>query len=276
MFNIIGIIAKLNDTNSKNIAFNLTDFLKKQKAIVLTNPEKIKNEAELIIVVGGDGTLLYAARCFVDDNIPILGVNLGRLGFLTDVSTTNMFAIIKEILAGKFIEEPRFLLNCFVLKNNKILHNCLAFNDAVLHRREILKMVEFDLFIDNKFVNTQRADGLIVSTPTGSTAYALSSGGAIIHPNVQAIGIVSICPSAINNRPLLVPESSEVIIHIKNTSKGVISFDGQTPITVTSGYDIKVKKHKNLIKLLHPKNYNYFNIIRSKLHWGKYFIDDIG
>jgi NAD+ kinase len=269
MFNTIGIITKPNDPRSDDKARELAIFLKDKNVAVVKDDEQIIEQADLIIVMGGDGSLLNTARTFVDKKIPILGINLGRLGFLADVPVTNMEEIVSEVLNGDFIKEERRLLSCQVEQNGKILGQFLALNDAVVHRTETLKMIEFDLFIDDKFVNNQRADGLIITTPTGSTAYALSSGGPIMHPGIDAIGLVSICPHTMSHRPLLVPGDSEVIIKVKNSEDGaIVSFDGQTSVSIKAGQDIRLHQYSNAISLLHPKNYNYFKIIRSKLHWG--------
>ena len=269
MFNTIGIITKPNDPRSDDKARELAAFLKDKNVAVVKDDEQIIEQADLIIVMGGDGSLLNTARTFVDKKIPILGINLGRLGFLADVPVTNMEEIVSEVLNGDFIKEERRLLSCQVEQNGKILGQFLALNDAVVHRTETLKMIEFDLFIDDKFVNNQRADGLIITTPTGSTAYALSSGGPIMHPGIDAIGLVSICPHTMSHRPLLVPGDSEVIIKVKNSEDGaIVSFDGQTSVSIKAGQDIRLHQYSNAISLLHPKNYNYFKIIRSKLHWG--------
>ncbi len=250
MFNTIGIITKPHDPISDGKARELCAFLEEQGVGVVFESEQIAEQADLIIIVGGDGSLLNAARSFVDNNIPILGINLGHLGFLADVSVN-----------GEFTKEERCLLSCQVEQDGKILNHYLALNDVVVHRKETLKMIEFDVFIDDKFVNNQRADGLIVTTPTGSTAYALSSGGPIMHPGVNAIGLVSICPHTMSHRPLLVPGDSEVVIRVKESDEGAtVSFDGQTSFPMIAGQDIRVH-------LLHPKNYDYFDIIRSKLHW---------
>ncbi len=271
MFNTIGIITKPNDDTSQNIGNELGDFLRNKGIQVISEHAKIATQAALIIVVGGDGTLLSTARSFVDHNIPILGVNLGRLGFLADISVANMRAIVTQVLAGKFIQEARHLLHCQIQQQDTILSTHLALNDAVLHRKGTLKMIEFNVFIDDKFVNTQRADGLIITTPTGSTAYALSSGGAIMHPEVDAIGIVSICPHTMSHRPLLIAGKSQVQICLSKShpnTDATASFDGQTSVNITSGQTIHIRQHKQRICLLHPENYDYFDIIRSKLHWG--------
>ena len=268
MFNTIGIITKPHDPISDGKARELCAFLEEQGVGVVFESEQIAEQADLIIIVGGDGSLLNAARSFVDNNIPILGINLGHLGFLADVSVNNMLNVVTEVLNGEFTKEERCLLSCQVEQDGKILNHYLALNDVVVHRKETLKMIEFDVFIDDKFVNNQRADGLIVTTPTGSTAYALSSGGPIMHPGVNAIGLVSICPHTMSHRPLLVPGDSEVVIRVKESDEGAtVSFDGQTSFPMIAGQDIRVRQHGSFIHLLHPKNYDYFDIIRSKLHW---------
>jgi NAD+ kinase len=268
MFTTIGLITKPNDLNSQKIATELGAFLTQQGVSVLDEAQQISEQSDLIIVLGGDGTLLNTARIFADDNIPILGINLGRLGFLADVSVADMFEVVTEVLAGEFIKESRYLLSCQIEQFGRVQGQYLAFNDAILHRTNSLKMVDFDVFIDGKFVNNQRADGLIVTTPTGSTAYALSSGGPIMHPGINAMGLVSICPHTMSHRPLLIPSSSEVLIHIKEVEVGAtVSFDGQTSFSIEMGQSIRINQHSSFVSLLHPKKYDYFDIIRSKLHW---------
>lgn len=268
MFNVIGIITKPNDLISQNTADVLSAFLQEQGIKVSFDNAYIAEQADLIIVAGGDGTLLNTARTFVDNNIPILGVNLGRLGFLADVCVEQMLGIVSEVLAGEFTQEQRALLFCEVVHKGRVLSQNLALNDVVVHRREALKMMEFDVFIDDKFVNNQRADGLIVTTPTGSTAYALSSGGPIMHPGINAIGLVSISPHTMSHRPLLIPSNSKVVICIKGRGEdALVSFDGQSSFAVAAEQEVHVCQHNNFIHLLHPKKYDYFEIIRSKLHW---------
>jgi NAD+ kinase len=269
MFNTIGIISKPNDAVSKNTANELRAFLEERGVGVVEGNSQIIKQADLIIVAGGDGSILNTARTFVDNNIPILGINLGRLGFLADVSVDQMFDMVAKVLEGEFIKEKRFLLSCQIEQNGKIISQNVALNDVVINRQDVLKMIEFDVYIDDKFVNSQRANGLIVTTPTGSTAYALSSGGPIIHPGVNAIGLVSICPHTMSHRPLLVPGSSEVVVCIKENSKGVsVHIDGQASFSLASNQQVRIRQHSSFIHLLHPKDYDYFEIIRSKLHWG--------
>lgn len=269
MFNTIGIISKPFDPVSEGTADELCTFLEAQGIGVVQDIPIIAEQADLIIVVGGDGSILNTARTFVDNNIPILGINLGRLGFLADISVGKMFDVVTQVLAGEFTKEERCLLSCQVEQDGQIIYQSVALNDAVINRQDVLKMIEFDVYIDGKFVNNQRADGLIITTPTGSTAYALSSGGPIMHPGVNAIGLVSICPHTMSHRPLLVPGDSEVVVRVKDTSEGVsLHIDGQESFPIMPGQEIRVRQHGSFVHLLHPKDYDYFEIIRSKLHWG--------
>ncbi len=269
MFNTIGIITKPKDFTSEETARELSVFLHEQGVSLVEGSEQISKNADLIIVVGGDGSILNTARTYVDRNIPILGVNLGRLGFLADVSVENMIAVVEQILNGDFIKEERALLSCQIERGNQILSKHLAFNDAVIHRNNTPRMIEFELFVDGAFVNNQRADGMIITTPTGSTAYALSSGGPIMHPSVKSICLVSISPHTMSHRPIIVHGESEIVIRLLDSyENATASFDGQAKESIALGDHMRVKQHENFAHLLHPKGYDYFEIIRSKLHWG--------
>ena len=227
MFNSVGVICKPNDFTSQKTALELGVLLKDLGVGVLEGAKEINQEADLIIVVGGDGTILNTARTYVDSNIPILGINLGRLGFLADVSVDSMASAVTEILDGEFIKEQRSLLNCQIEKNGKVVSEHLAFNEVVIHRNETPRMIEFELHVDDDFVNNQRADGIIVTTPTGSTAYALSSGGPIMHPSTNAICLVSISPHTMSHRPFILHGESEVFISLLDCDeRATISFDG--------------------------------------------------
>ena len=228
---------------------------------------EIGKQCDLVIVIGGDGTLLYAARKLVEYGLPILGVNLGRLGFLTDVSIKELKPRLSALFSGQFITEKRFLLQATLLNYTNKYPKLLALNDVVLHKSELARMIEFKAYINGDPVNHYRADGLVVSTPTGSTAYALSAGGPIIHPSINAIALVPICPHTLNNRPLIVDGSSEILlsINVKDAEKSVITLDGQTQVHLQQNTQIQIKRHPKTIELIHPKNYNYFNILKEKL-----------
>lgn len=262
MFKKIHIISKPNDfTSEKTVGLIITHLKKRDCEIVKNN-----QEAQLIIVVAGDGTLLNTARQFINDNIPIFGINLGRLGFLIDVSIDNMFEALDDIISGNFVVEKRTTLNCAIKQKNLV-----AINDVVIHKHNSMRMIEFEIYVNNTFVNRQRADGLIVSTPTGSTAYSLSSGGPIMHPNLQAISLVSICPHTLSHRPIVLPEDSQIdikFIDIPDNHAQVV-IDGQTAIDVNINTQIKLQKNTNCMNLLHPKTYDYFEVVRTKLKWGE-------
>jgi len=270
MFNTIGIITKPKDFTSEQTGNELSVFLEKQGITLVEGTAAIKESADLIIVVGGDGTILSTARTFVDNNIPILGINLGHLGFLVDIAVERMTQAVTEILEGKYIKERRALLSCQVERGDKVLSTHLVFNEVVIHRNHTPRMLDFDLYVDGDFVNNQRSDGIIIATPTGSTAYSLSSGGPVVHPAVSAITLVSICPHTMSHRPIVLHGESEVLIHVLDSvERATVSFDGQSTMPNQLGDKLRVKQHKNFVHLIHPKRYDYFKIIRSKLHWGR-------
>ncbi len=269
MFNTIGLISKPNDFTSEKTILKLAEFLNNIAIKTVYDVEKIRSKADLIIVVGGDGSLLSTAREFINDSIPILGVNLGRLGFLVDVLPQDMYDVIEEVLNKEFVKEKRNLLSCQVFdSDDELITKHCAFNDVVVHKQESLRMIEFEVYIDDKFVNSQHSDGLIVSTPTGSTAYALSSGGPIMHPELDSVVLVSICPHTLSNRPLVVSAQSKINIYVNETMGATVSLDGQIEVVLKPGQYLTISEHENYVQLLHPKNYDYFNVIRSKLHWG--------
>lgn len=265
MFKTIGLITKPNDLYSEKIAKKLASFLKKISVEVLFYQQEIKNKAEIIIVLGGDGTFVATARTFVDSEIPLLGVNLGKLGFLTDIDTDEMFDSITEVMSGKYTSETRFLLETQTKDGNFV-----ALNDVVVHRGNSPKMVNTDVYINNKFVNKGSADGLIISSPTGSTAYALSSGGPIIDVGVDAISLTYISPHAMTYRPFIFNANDTVCITLTEPSEGAnIVLDGQVSIPFMVNENICIKKYSKKLTLIHPHNYDFFTILRNKLHWNK-------
>lgn len=228
-------------------------------------------DSNLAIVVGGDGTLLNAAREFAPYQVPIIGINLGRLGFLVDVSPQKMLHSLAEILQGQYIEEPRFLLAARVLRGETPLAEQLAFNDVVINNYFQTRMIEFFTYVDDHYVNHERADGLVIATPTGSTAYALSAGGPILHSSLDAIALVPICPHTLNHRPLVIGSNSRITIKIDPDCKipAQVSFDGQANIKLEPGDAVHIQRSDIQVKLLHPRGYEYFDILRAKLRWGK-------
>jgi len=224
---------------------------------------------DLVIVVGGDGSLLGAARELAKSKIPLLGVNRGRLGFLTDISPADLEERLEKVLQGEYIEETRFLLDGHVERNGQPLGFGTALNDVVLHPGKSTRMIGFDLYIDGHFVYSQRSDGLIVATPTGSTAYSLSAGGPIMHPKLDAVVLVPMFPHTLSSRPIVVDGKSEIKLVIGETNETYpqISFDGQMNIACAPGDIIRITKKPFKIKLIHPLDHNFYATCRDKLGW---------
>ena len=234
--------------------------------------KSIAEQCDLAIVIGGDGTILNAVRSLAHAHVPLLGINVGRLGFLADISPQELETSLDEILQGSYREEQRFLLEMQVFRDNKLIFEGDAFNDVVVHIRDVARMIEFETRINDEFVNHQRADGIVVATPTGSTAYALSSGGPILHATLDVITLVPISPHTLSSRPLVVHADSQINILICNTKGGIAqaTCDGHLSTDVHVGDHIKVKRKQDKITLLHPEQYSYFEILRAKLHWSEH------
>ncbi len=286
-FKTVGIIGKFSDTTIGGTIQVLADSLitRKLKVIleeataqILYDTEPLEGvpitamgeRCDLIIIVGGDGTLLHAARTLAHSEVPLVGINLGRLGFLADISPTEMLSRLNEIIDGKFDEERRFLLSTDVKRDGQTIHEGNAFNDVVVHKWNTMRMIEFETYINGQRVNNQRSDGLIVSTPTGSTAYALSCGGPILHPTLDAITLVPISPHTLSNRPLVVSSDSdiEIIVKVGDEGHARVTSDGQTSAALMEGDRIKITKLKHQVRLIHPLNHNHYQILRAKLGWG--------
>ena len=221
--------------------------------------------AELVIAIGGDGTLLSASRLYGFKGIPVLGINLGTIGFLTDIAPEDLTNSLTKILQGKYTEDKRFLLEASV--NDRSLVENIALNEIVIHSDSIAQLMEYDLFVDNRFVYRQRADGLILSTPTGSTAYALSGNGPIVHPDVKAITLLPMFPHSLNSRPMLIDENSSITVKVKKNSKCCISFDSHNKFKLKLNDEISITKTSKEITLLHPENHDFFEASREKLGW---------
>ena len=226
----------------------------------------LAQDCDLAIIVGGDGTLLNAARSLAEADTAVLGVNLGRLGFLVDVSPDEMTHQLDQIMAGNFSQEDRSLLHATVSRDGQVLTENTALNDVIVHKRDIARMIELDTWIDGHFLNTNRSDGLIVATPTGSTAYALSGGGPIVHPRLAAITLVPICPHTLSNRPVVIDDASiiEIVLH-EGTLEATVSCDGQVSQPLQAGDHVTVRKHSHALRLLHPTDHEYFTVLRLSL-----------
>jgi NAD+ kinase len=225
--------------------------------------------ADLAIIVGGDGTLLSSARLMAERNVPLVGVNLGRLGFLTDIPADALEASIESILAGDFQPESRTLLYGTVRRAGETVFSALAMNDVVVSRGAMGSMIEFAVTVDGEFIYSLRADGLIVATPTGSTAYALSAGGPILHPSLSAIALVPISPHTLSNRPVAIRSSSRVEITLARGVDARASFDVQAYWELEPGDVVCASASPRPATLLHPRGYRYFSMLRQKLRWNE-------
>lgn len=230
--------------------------------------DQLNKHCDLIIAVGGDGSLLRAAHVAVNQQLPILGINRGRLGFLTDIRPEE-FSKVGAVLDGVYLEEKRFLLTAQLQHQNKSFTKQDALNDVVLLPGDVAHMIEFAIYINQQFVCTQRADGLIVATPTGSTAYALSGGGPILHPGLNAVVLVPMFPHMLSNRPLVIASNSliEIVIDEENEVSPFVSCDGQERVAIPQGGKISITQKAEQLRLIHPQDYNYFETLRTKLGW---------
>ncbi len=285
-FSNIGIIGKPGDPRVKSTVTSLARHLEAQDITVWVEQQtyklldcdachacgmaELRKHCDLLIVVGGDGTLLGAARTLAAGGPPLLGINLGRLGFLVDISPDVMLETVDRTLAGEYEEENRFLLQARVGQTANRAQSTPAFNDVVLHKWNTPRMVEFETYIDGSFVNTQRSDGFIVATPTGSTAYALSGGGPLLDPSLNALLLVPICSHTLSNRPIVVSGDSRVEIRIcgEDHAHSRVSCDGQADLPIEAGDHLFIARHPNPVKLLHPQGHDHFKILRAKLGWG--------
>jgi NAD+ kinase len=232
--------------------------------------EQLPAKVDLLIVLGGDGTLLAAARLLGNRDVPILPVNLGGLGFLTSVTLNELYPLLEQTLAGQHRVTERMMLQAELVRGGKTIASQRALNDAVITKPDLARIMDFDVLVNDQFVGRYRADGLIVSTPTGSTAYSLAAGGPIIYPLLKAFVITPICPHMLTNRPLVVPDDSRVEIDLATTEQpGHLTVDGQIGFQLQRRDRIIITKAPNMIRLVRPQQKTYFEVLRSKLRWGE-------
>ncbi len=286
-FPTIGLIGKYGDPSVGETLLQISRYLEKHECSVMLEAEtasmvshqhlptasleKIGQQCDLAIIVGGDGTLLNAARNLIDFNVPILGINLGRLGFLVDISPDDLVQRLDDIFAGKYEEEHRILLNAVVHHKDGRTSESNAFNDVVVHKWGVARMVETETYINGKLLSSMRADGLIVSTPTGSTAYALSGGGPILQPDLDAMVLVPICPHTMSFRPIVIDGESKIEIMVKDTAKAQLTCDGQINFGLASGDKVLIQRKDQVVRLIHPCKHDHYEILRAKLRWGENF-----
>jgi NAD+ kinase len=288
--NKIGIVAKRNKPEAANIIHHLVDWFRLRKIEVyienemadLLGPhalepnvktirrEAFPSETEMILVLGGDGTLLSVARLVDDHKVPILGVNLGGLGFLTEITLEELYRVLDKVIQGDFTTGKRVVLSASVIRKGKRAAEFTVLNDAVINKGALARMIYMETTINGEYVTTFRSDGLIISTPTGSTAYNLSAGGPIVYPSLHCIILTPICPHTLTNRPIVVPDEVEIRTTLKTTQQEVmLTLDGQQGFPLEVEDVVEVKKAKVGIQLIKSPNRHYFELLREKLKWGE-------
>jgi NAD+ kinase len=286
-FNRIGLWGRFADTSVGDLAAQLSAHLVARgiKVLVpqeqgtpprfnlvdLVSPGEFGESIDLLVAIGGDGNLLRATRVISGCRVPIIGVNRGRLGFLTDVRPDQMLAALDAILDGDHLTEERLMLEASIVDANGSSQRLNALNDVVLQKIASGRILDFETTVDGQYVNTHGGDGLIVATPTGSTAYALSCGGPIIRPDVAALVMVPICPHTLSDRPLVLPSSSQIRVRVSAGADGraQVICDGEELGQLGSSQLLEVATAKETVTLLHPRDYNYYELLRSKLNWGR-------
>lgn len=284
-FNTIALIGKYKSPEIAEPLLQLADFLSRRGARVLLDPltashvgtdtrevlplEEVGRAADLAIVIGGDGTMLNIARTFAPYNVALVGVNQGRLGFLTDISMESMFETMASILDGNFVTESRMLLQAEVVSAGDRVLDVLAFNDVSVNKGAEGSLIEIEVRIDGQFVYNLRSDGLIVASPTGSTAYALSSGGPILHPGLGVIALVPVSPHTLSNRPIVVSGDAVIEILIHKAADARAHFDSHSHHELKERDRVVVRRSPQAIRLLHPLGHNYYHMLREKLHWSE-------
>jgi NAD+ kinase len=279
----IAIIVKPHTNNIREITLDIINYLKsnnkniileKRAAEVLDSKEfsddsEIREEADLLVVLGGDGTLISAIRLLQDKDTPVMGINLGRLGFLTDTKLENAKATLDEVFSGNFSIEKRMKFDITVKKGDNTTFKTKVINDLVINKGALARIIDIDVSVDNLFMNTYRADGIIVSTPTGSTAYTLAAGGPIVYPTLNSIIVTPICPHALSHRPIVLHETSKLQIKVRNLDDKVfITCDGQEGKKMEANETVYVEKSNSSANLIVTKHHNYFTLLKEKLGWG--------
>jgi NAD+ kinase len=285
MFKNIAIISKNDDNSVKDSLDTVINYLDSKKinyfldnnsSILLNNKyssidvEEMKSKCDIAFIIGGDGTLLRSAQYLSKANIPICGINRGRLGFLVDISPDHIEENLESILSDNYSVDERISLVGTVIRNGKEISKNISFNDVVIHSKDAVRMIEMDTVLDGKKLYTVNADGLVVSTPTGSTAYSLSCGGPILQPSMEALVMVPICPHLLSNRPIVIGMNSiiEIKLSDKSQTNASVTFDGQINVPIEANDTIKITKGQVTLKLIQPPGINFLSILREKLGWG--------
>ena len=285
-FNRIGLVGRPEHSGVITSLNRLIPYLQSRELVVVLDHDtasliddstvevgtrmQLSASCDLVIVVGGDGSMLNVAKYVASEGVPVIGINRGKLGFLTDILPDEIEAQIDEVLAGNYSVEKRFLLDVMVNDGNERQQLGSALNDVVLHPGKAAQMIEFELFVNDKFVYSQESDGLIVATPTGSTAYSLSAGGPIMHPDLNAVVLVPMYPHSLNSRPIVIDGDCEIrlVVAAKESLQPQVSCDGDVRYTASAGDEILVTKNLVPLQLIHPPNHSFYQACRSKLGWG--------
>jgi NAD+ kinase len=285
----VGVVVKPNHAEALKTACELSSWLEKRGIDLIGRPheqierfnaencdidyaeaEKFQMQADLIVVLGGDGTMISTARLTGDREVLVLGINYGSLGYLTDFRIEEMFSALEAILEGRYDIDSRVMLDVEHWRDGKKLYSGRVLNDVVVNKAVLARVIEIEVNLNKLFVNSFRADGLIVSTPTGSTAYSLSAGGPIVYPSMNAIILTPICPFTLTNRPIVMPDNAEIELKLRNENEGVVlTLDGQIGHQMQTHDRVLIRKSRISFNLVQPPNRNYFDVLRNKLKWGR-------
>jgi NAD+ kinase len=284
----VGVVVKPNHPEAWHTACELSEWLEKREVKLVGRPYAMAmaaaeqceietvdqaafaSEADLIVVLGGDGTMISTARLIGDHDALVLGINYGSLGYLTEFRIEEMLPALESVLAGVFTVDSRVMLTAEHRRGDEVLAKGRVLNDVVINKAALARIIEIETSFNGQFVNSFRADGLIVSTPTGSTAYNLSAGGPIIYPSMNAVVVTPICPFTLTNRPIVVPDTAEIELRLMSDSEDVVlTLDGQTGYTIKAQDRVKIRKSQTTFNLVEPPNRNYFDVLRNKLKWGR-------
>ena len=286
----IGIVLKPHQHDALKTICDLTLWLSEREIEVVGSPdierervehqtgcavkevptEKLAAAVDLILVLGGDGTMIATARMIEDLEVPVLGVNYGGLGYLTEFRIEELYSALGSILDGNYRLDKRVMLRTLHQRGDEVVNRNRVLNDVVINKSALARIIEIDVYLNDQFVNSFRADGLIVSTPTGSTAYNLSAGGPVIFPSMNAIVITPICPFTLSNRPIVVPDDAVIELRLKTDQEDVaLTLDGQVGFPLKIGDRVVIQKSRTTFNLIQPSNRNYFDVLRDKLQWGR-------
>ena len=270
----VGIVAKKQEQRVRRVMNEIVQWLRDRNVEVSIEPEMedasadfVSKDMDAVIALGGDGTLLRAARIVGERGVPIVGVNLGSLGFLTEVRLDERYAALESLLDGRYVIEERGMLNVEVSRDESVLSRYLALNDAVINKGALARLIELEIRIGEQPAIFTRSDGLIISTPTGSTAYSLAAGGPIMYPTLEAIVVTSICPHSLTNRPLVMPDRQELLVRFMRGREVMLTVDGQVGMSLRPNDCIRLSRAETPLKLLLPFRKRFFDILNEKLQW---------